>query len=176
MTRDDAPLAVDGVLLEQDGRSVLRFERRLRHPVERVSAALTEPEQLLRWWGEAELELAVGGRFVLRWRNTDEHGERFTMHATVTRLEPPHLLETSGDVHGVLRWELRADEAGGTLLRFSSTLDLPEEFRTRTLAGWHYHLDALEAHLVDEPIDIVELPNLRWERIHAGYLHAGVDL
>ena len=41
-----------------DGRYVLRYERRLRHPVEKVWAALTEPRQIEQWWARAaELEL-----------------------------------------------------------------------------------------------------------------------
>lgn len=170
MATNDGPVAADGIVDElEDGQSVLRFERRLAHPIERVWAALTEPDQLISWWGEAELELTVGGRFVMRWLNTDEAGQRFTMHATITRLEPPYLLETSGDAHGVLRWELRSDDAGGTVLSFSSTVDVPEEFRTQTLAGWHYHLDALAAHLAGRPVELTDLPNQRWHRIHAGY-------
>ena len=33
----------DGTLETRDGRHVLRYERRLAHPVERVWAALTQP-------------------------------------------------------------------------------------------------------------------------------------
>jgi hypothetical protein len=53
------------------------------------------------------------------------------------------VLETRGDLHGLLRWELEDDGSGGTLLRFSSTLELPEEYVASALAGWHWHLDAL---------------------------------
>ena len=72
------------------------------------------------------------------------------MHATITRLDPPHLLETTGDPHGVLRWELRPD-GSGTLLTFSSTVELPEAYRSRVLAGWHWHLDALAEVVADGP-------------------------
>ena len=148
---------------------VLRFERRLKHPVERVWAALTEPGELIGWWGEAEVEPALGGRFDVRWLNTDEHGNRAAMHATITRFEPPNVLETSGDIHGVLRWELRPDGEGSTVLTFSSTLELPEEYTSRVLAGWHYHLDALAEALEGRSVDLVHLPNDRWERIHGRY-------
>jgi uncharacterized protein YndB with AHSA1/START domain len=153
----------------QEGKDVLRFERRLAHPVERVWAALTDPAQLIAWWGDAEVELVEGGRFTMRWLNTDDEGEAFVMHATVTRLEAPTLLETEGDAHGVLRWELQPD-ADGTLLRFSSTLELPEEYRSRTLAGWHFHLDALADVLEGHEVDLVNLPDERWEKIHEQYV------
>lgn len=46
-----------------DGRPVLRIERRLQHPPERVWRALTEPAELSRWYPFAvtELQLCVGG-------------------------------------------------------------------------------------------------------------------
>jgi uncharacterized protein YndB with AHSA1/START domain len=126
-----------------DGRLALRFERRLAHPVSRVWEALTSPASLSGWWGDASVELVEGGEFVMRWRNTDAEGNSPVMHATITRLDPPHVLETTGDLHGVLLWELEDDGSGGTLLRFSSTWELPDEYVASALAGWHWHLDAL---------------------------------
>lgn len=99
----------DGTLETHGGRQVLRFERRLGHPIEKVWAALTEPAELIGWLAEAEVELEEGGRVVLRWQNTDEEGNRAVMHATITRLDPPRLIEYEGDVHGLLRWELREE-------------------------------------------------------------------
>jgi uncharacterized protein YndB with AHSA1/START domain len=168
MSTDPQDLLADGVLEKNEGKDVLRFERYLAHPIERVWAALTERGELVSWWGEAEVDLIEGGRFTMRWLNTDEHGDGVVMHATITRLEPPNLLEMRGDVHGVLRWELHPD-GNGTVLTFSSTLDLPEEYRTVVLAGWHYHLDALAEALDGRPIDIVHLPNDHWEQIHERY-------
>src|SRR5436190_1999209 len=108
-----------------DGRQEIRFERRLAHPVERVWAAITDPCELRAWWGDADVDLAEGGEFVMRWLNVDEDGNGAVMHATITRFEPPRLLETSGDMHGVLRWELKPD-GDGTRLTFTSTLELPQ--------------------------------------------------
>jgi uncharacterized protein YndB with AHSA1/START domain len=157
--------------LEQtdDGTATIRFVRRLRHPVEAVWAALTDPAQMSRWWGDCEVDLRVGGTFVVRWRNQHE-GRRSVMHATITRLDPPRLLETDGDMHGVLRWELEPEGDGGTRLTFSSTLELPDEFRTEVLAGWHWHLDALAEALDGGEADLVDLPG--WEDVHRGYASA----
>lgn len=169
MSTDARAITADGVLEQAGERQVVRFRRRLAHPIERVWAALTEPAELRAWLGEVEVELVEGGRFTVRWLNADERGNRAVYHATITRLEPPRLLETSGDIHGVLRWELRP-EGDGTLLTFSSTLELPEEFGTRVLAGWHYHLDALADALGGQPADLASLSGGRWARIHDGYL------
>ncbi len=159
--------AADGGLeVRADGKSVLRFERRLAHPIERVWAALTDPEELIAWWGRAELELEPGGRFAMAWLNVDDDGNRAEMEATVTELDPPRLLELTGDIHGVLRFELEPD-GDRTVLTFTSTLDLPDEYRTKVLAGWHYHLDALAEALAGGSVDLVELPG--WDSIHERY-------
>ena len=88
------------------------------------------------------------------------------MHGTIAEFEAPTLLEIVGDLHGTLRFTLRAD-GGRTHLSFSSTLALPEAFRTKVLAGWHFHLDALARTLDGESNDLVNLPE--WEGIHARY-------
>jgi uncharacterized protein YndB with AHSA1/START domain len=160
--------AADGVLEEKGGRQVVRFERRLAHPVERVWTALTDPGELIAWWGDCEVDLE-GRRFKVRWLNTDDEGNSVVMDAAITQLEPPRLLEMDGEPHGVLRFELRP-VGDGTLLTFTSTLVLPEEFRTKVLAGWHYHVDALAEALDGRSVDLVDLPNQRWERIHAQYV------
>jgi uncharacterized protein YndB with AHSA1/START domain len=160
-------IEADGVLEDAGGRKVIRFRRRLAHPVDRVWRALTDPVDLIGWWGDVRVDLVEGGEFTVTWLNTDDEGKGFTMHAVITALDPPHLLETSGDAHGVLRWELRPD-GGGTELTFSSTLDLPEEYRTMTIAGWHVHLGALADALAGRSTDLVNLPG--WPPVHEAYV------
>jgi len=158
----------DGTLeARDDGRAVIRFERHLSHPVDVVWRALTTPGEMVRWWGEGSVDLVEGGRFDVTWLNTDDEGNRAAMKATIMRLDPPRLLETDGDEHGVLRWELDP-EGEGTRLRFTSTLELPDQFRTRHIAGWHWHLDALETILDDGEVDPVNVTG--WEPIHARYV------
>jgi uncharacterized protein YndB with AHSA1/START domain len=165
MTADPIP---DGTLeTRDDGRAVIRFERHLAHPVDEVWRALTTPKEMIRWWGEGTVELVEGGRFDVTWLNTDDEGNRPAMKATITRLDPPRLLETDGDEHGMLRWELEP-EGEGTRLRFTSTLELPDEFRTMHPAGWHWHLDALETILAGGEVDPVNVTG--WEAIHERYV------
>jgi len=153
-----------------DGRSHLRFERRIGHPVDRVWAALTEPDRIRQWLASAdELDLREGGAVVLRWLNTDDEGNTAIARGTVSVVDPPRVLEFDTDIHGVLRWELEP-EGDGTILTFSSTLELPDEFRSKVLAGWHWHLDALERALDGETADLVELPG--WQDVHDAYVSA----
>jgi uncharacterized protein YndB with AHSA1/START domain len=156
----------DGEVTRTASQAVIRFERHLPATPAVVWVALTDPAFLSRWWGEVTMEPRLGGQFDVRWFNPSPSGDRLTMHARITEFRPPHLLETTGDVHGILRWEL-TPEGPGTGLVFTSTLDLPEEFRTRTLAGWHLHLMALHRALTGGGTDLVDLPE--WPAIHQRY-------
>jgi uncharacterized protein YndB with AHSA1/START domain len=171
----------DGVVSKDDGGpDVIRFERRLRHPIEKVWAALTERGELIKWWGDASLELAEGGEFTLRWLNTDEDGNAVAMNATITSLDPPRLLETAGvwastgqsgesidERHAVLRWELEAD-GDETVLRFTNIVELTDEERSMVPGGWHFHLDALATALDGGSVDLAD-PWEAAERLHAAY-------
>ena len=150
-----------------DGRYVIEFKRRLGHPPGRVWEALTRPEELIAWWGDADVDLTEGGRFTVRWLNTDDEGNAAEMQATIAKLEPERLLVLDGDIHGLLRWELTPD-GDDTLLSFRSTVELEPEFLTKVPAGWHFHLDALADHLEGRSTDLAEVPN--FEPIHAEYV------
>jgi len=158
-----------GTIEQKDGKHVLRYERRLDHPVERVWAALTEPDELRGWLAAAEtLELTEGGAIVLRWLNVpddpqewegrgvevpEDHDIAAPVRGTITRLEPPHLIEYETEEMGLMCWELRS-EGAGCALTFTNTVELPEGHPAeQTLAGWHIHLDHLEEALAGQPAD-----------------------
>jgi uncharacterized protein YndB with AHSA1/START domain len=148
----------------------LRFERRLQQPVERVWEAITEPEEIEAWWGRADVDLRPGGAMRIEWLNGD-----VTMPATIIELDPPHLLEIEGEPHGVLRFELEPD-GDGTLLRFIAHSPIPDEFRSKVLAGWHFHLDALEDFVADGTrIDWPNWPLDRWQAIHDEYYTGALE-
>jgi uncharacterized protein YndB with AHSA1/START domain len=166
----------DGTIDLIDGRHVLRFERHLAYPIERVWAALTEPDDLAGWLAEAELDLAEGGSVVLRWQNSvsEEEAERYAIElpednpgppvvrGEVTRIDPPRLIEWDTHLHGLLRWELREDDPG-CVLTFTNVLPPVEDFPVaQTLAGWHMHLDLLEKALAGRPADWSNWPVARW--------------
>ncbi len=177
-----------GTIEETGGKHVLRYERRLEQPVERVWAALTEPDELRGWLAAAEeLDLREGGAIQLRWLNvpddTDEwqekgieipedHDMSAPVRGTITQLDPPNLIEYETDQMGLMRWELRG-EGNGCALTFTNTMELPSGHPPeQTLAGWHIHLDHLEEALAGQQID---WPNWtenymeRWEGIRARY-------
>jgi uncharacterized protein YndB with AHSA1/START domain len=148
--------------------AILRFERRLNHPVQQVWEAITEPDEIEAWWGRAAVELRAGGEMRIEWLNSD-----VVMPATITELDPPHVLEIEGEPHGSLRFELRPD-GDATLLTFIARSPVPEDMRAKVLAGWHFHLDALEDFVDDGTrIDWPNWPQDRWQEIHDRY-YAGV--
>jgi uncharacterized protein YndB with AHSA1/START domain len=151
-----------------DGTRVLRFERRLTHPIDRVWAALTEPHQIEGWLARSELDLAVGGRVRLEWLNTDQDGNQAIAVGTISRLEPPRTIELDTDIHGRLLWELRPD-ADGTLLTLTVTAQLPDENVAMVCAGWHVHIDFLEDVLEGIRVDWPNWPRERWAVHNARY-------
>ena len=162
----------DGTLETRDGHHVMRYERRLPHPIERVWAAITQPAELRAWLADADLDLTVGGRVELRWLNTDDEGNRAVATGTVTALEAPRLLELETEPHGVLRFEL-APEGDGTALMFTVTTPAPNEHVMLALAGWHIHLEHLADALDGRPVDWPawsEEHRPRWEELHARYV------
>jgi uncharacterized protein YndB with AHSA1/START domain len=179
----DLPFADGAVERGPDGTTRIRFVRRLPHPLERVWDALTHPAELRRWWGDADLDLVDGGRFTLRWRNTDEDGNAATLDGAISKLDPPRFLEitaswgsTASDApatHTTLTWELDP-EGDHTLLRFTNTVAAPSAddsgtADTTTPAGWHLHLDALADVLSGAAVDLAH-PEPLFEPIHQAYV------
>jgi uncharacterized protein YndB with AHSA1/START domain len=139
--------------LRVDGdRRAVRFERRYEASPAEVWSALTEPNRLARWLADAELDLRVGGRYVLRFSGEDA-GQTTT--GEVLALEPERLLKLTwlypGENDTVVRFELRPDGEGTILV-----LDhrgLPADAAPGYGGGWQAHLEALDAHLAagDQP-------------------------
>ena len=128
-----------------DGRGVLRIDRRLRHPVENVWRAITEPSELGHWFPtEVEVDLVVGGKV----RFIELSPEYPDLDGVVTDLDPPRLFAyTWDDDH--LRWDLRPD-GDGTLLTLTHTFG--DVYGAGSFAsGWTGCLDVLERRLDGAP-------------------------
>ena len=103
-----------GTFVRQGSNSALRYERRYDRPVETVWKALTEPERLADWMGQAQVDPYVGGRYELFVNSPDP------MRGRVVTWKPPELLEfswTSPEAPAsVVRCELVRDGAGTKLI------------------------------------------------------------
>lgn len=162
---------------------VVRFERRLEHPIESVWLALTEPNAIEKWLAAATtFELREGGTVELRWLNNEEDTG---VRATISKLDPPRLLEWNGGrpvehPAAACRWELRPD-GDGCVLTFSSMVPVAEIDRRAAvdpehwsppsmLAGWHMHLDYLADALDGNPVDWSVASDLvEWGELFEGY-------
>jgi uncharacterized protein YndB with AHSA1/START domain len=148
VTRADGMLAVSGEV------AVVAFERRLRHPVEAVWAALTDPDELAAWLGPGTVEPRAGGQVAIRTGPEDQPEQQRVMSGRILEWDPPRVLEHEWTQPGldtsVVRYELKAD-AGGTILRMTHRRSVaPGAFGGR--AGWHAYLDRLAAHLDGLPV------------------------
>lgn len=153
---------MDGTLQREDGRYVLRFERHLRHPVERVWRAVTETSELAHWFpGQVDFELRQGGKALFGHAGFDVDPELLPTAGVVEEVDPPRLLAfTWGD--DLLRIELVPEETG-CLLRFSHWFG-NRASAPRTAAGWSVCLDTLAA-----AVDGTGPPGNRWVEYHQRY-------
>jgi uncharacterized protein YndB with AHSA1/START domain len=158
--------AIDGTLEHApDGTPMLRFERRYRHPVERVWRAITDPDELRAWFPQ-RVEFAPDLRLGAKVRFTDDPnmpGESFD--GEVLALDPPRVLELRWGTDR-LRMELRTD-GDGTVLVFTDTFS-EEDKAARDATGWHVCLDAL-GPLLDDGEPPEGDPMERWSRLNPLY-------
>jgi uncharacterized protein YndB with AHSA1/START domain len=124
---------------------VVRFERHLRHPREKVWRALTESEHLAHWMPcDIVGERRAGAQIELPF--WPAHVERYgietpTLPGVINVWDPPAVFEWAWSTD-LLRWEL--DEAdGGTRLRFTTWLGPDGKGAANTAAGYHVCLDHL---------------------------------
>jgi uncharacterized protein YndB with AHSA1/START domain len=76
-----------GSLRSADGKGVVRMEDRFDTGIDDVWSALTDPRRLVRWLGEVEGDLRLGGEFRFRFFSSGSEG---TGH--VEACEPPRRL------------------------------------------------------------------------------------
>ncbi len=126
-------------LTSENGRTVLRMERALRHPPEKVWRALTEPSELAGWFPAAvDLDLRLDGKITFTFEGEAQDDENA---GVIRAYDPPHLLEYNWGAE-IQRWELTAT-ADGCLLKLTSTYDDRPGSASFT-AGWTLCLDALD--------------------------------
>jgi uncharacterized protein YndB with AHSA1/START domain len=128
-----------------DGRTVLRMERELAHPPEKVWRALTDPAELAHWYPAlVEAELRLDGAISFRFEDEDSIGQELDNTGVIRAYEPPRLLEFTWGSE-VQRWEVEPTRSG-CVLRLTSTYDDRPGSASYT-SGWILCLDALDQSL-----------------------------
>jgi uncharacterized protein YndB with AHSA1/START domain len=129
---------------------MVRFERMLPGPIERVWEFLTTTERLPAWFGNGTIEPRQGGAVTLM----DGH-----IRGVVTQWEPPHRLSYTWNVfspgenespypESYLTIELEA--RGGEVHLTLTHLPVLERFEKQNAMGWHTFLDVLAAALTGD--------------------------
>lgn len=138
-------VAIEG----RDGAYDLCFEREYEATTRQVWDMITVPSRVADWFTEAEVELRVGGRIILR-GVCEAAGE-------VLACEPPTSLVWTwphpAHPRSQVRWTLASAPRRARLTLVQTDLRQPELLSIA--AGWHTHLDALPAALrgVRTPFD-----------------------
>lgn len=143
--------------------SILRYERRLAHPQERVWRALTEDGDLAAWFPTTMEGERVAGA-ALRFSFRQSEGAPFD--GEMLDLVPPSLMELRW-ADDILRFELEPDGAG-CVLRLRVTF--PDHGKAaRDAAGWHVCLEQLGALCNGSELPWSSQPE-RWRVVHRRYV------
>jgi uncharacterized protein YndB with AHSA1/START domain len=129
----------------------------IKGTAERVFAALTNPEERMKWWGregrflvsEFESDLRPGGRWVMR---GDASGKPFVLSGEYREIERPRLLVFTwlpdwyeGATESLVRWDL--DEHDGvTTVRLTHS-GLVSESARNSHRGWPQILEWLRIYV-----------------------------
>ncbi|GBG10403.1 hypothetical protein PAT3040_05134 [Paenibacillus agaridevorans] len=117
-----------------------RFERKLKHPVEKVWAYLTENDKLKKWFSELHVEELREGSVI-----KFDMGDGTFEEMAILEVKRQSVLEYTWGEDRV-RFELYPEEDGCRLLLIEKITKITDHSH-RDLAGWHVCLDVVEALL-----------------------------
>ena len=135
--------------------NILRIERRLPGPIERVWSYLVDPEKRALWWVGGAWDLRPGGQTLCEWDHTRLSDEPtpdawkdfdgMTSTGTITRVEPPRVLAYRGDMGGdafEVTFELKPD--GDDVIFSITQAPVADAGKASFASGWHAYVDILE--------------------------------
>jgi uncharacterized protein YndB with AHSA1/START domain len=142
-------------------RDTIVREITIKAPAARIFDALTNPEELVTWWGapgkfhatHAECDLRPGGRWMMRVTNWT--GTPATVSGAYRVIERPRVLvltwlrEAEPEPETVVRWDLDEHE-GVTTVRMTHSGFTSDRARARN-SGWPLILELLRAHVEPKP-------------------------
>lgn len=153
-----------------DGQSTLRFERRLRHGVDRVWRAVTEPDELAAWFPAAVIYEQRAGA-PMQFDFGGMHGQD-VWPGEVLEWDPPRAFAFRWGTDD-LRFVLEP-EGDHTILVFTHTFRHEPGKPARDAAGWESCLDELTTHM--DGGTMVGGGGTTWAAHHLDYLARFGDL
>jgi uncharacterized protein YndB with AHSA1/START domain len=157
-----------GMISVNGEEATITFERHLPFPIEKVWAAITEPEKRAVWFGPTTIDPQEGGIMITTAEGPPAPEEIRRTKAEILVWDPPHVFEyeeTSGNVgETIVRFELER-KGNKTFLRLINSRLRPEDAGGYA-PGWHAFLDRLEAQLTGE-----QLPDwgIRYGKVRGNY-------
>ena len=141
---------------------IVRFERSLKHSVEKVWSQLTENEKLSKWFSELRInDLREGG--MIQFDMQDGTFEEME----ILELKMYAVLEyTWGE--DIVRFELYPEPEGCRLVLIEKIKKMTNH-TPKDLAGWHVCLDVVHALLDDRNIEPREA---EWKKWYEKYVRA----
>lgn len=164
-----------GAFGERIDPASVRLERILPGPIERVWDYLTRSDLRGQWLATGDMDLRVGGKVDLTWRNDELTGHRearpegvqavHQQESEIIRIEAPRLLAFGWAGGSDVTFEL---EPQGDEVKLTVTHRRARD-RSQLLgvsAGWHAHLDVLAARLEGRDVPPFWA---NWTTLRAGY-------
>lgn len=149
MTEDDRY----GTLTMNDTSAVLTFRRRMPFPIERVWAALTDPDERAAWMGPGTLDPREGGELTTEPTDPPAPPEAKRLTGRILTWRPPE------DGRAVFEHEWRQRIVEDSVVRYELVAEGRQPVLTLThrglsernalgfLPGTHAFLDRMDAHL-----------------------------
>jgi uncharacterized protein YndB with AHSA1/START domain len=135
----------------------LTLKRQLKVAPEKVYAAWTQPEQMIRWWGVtphpktpiAETDLRVGGRYRVQFWGPG--GEHHSVSGVYREIVPNRKLvftwawQSTPERESQVTIDIKPANDGSSLLTLVHEQFADEKARDDHGVGWNHALDNLEA-------------------------------
>lgn len=143
-----------------DSLASVTIVRRIKAPPARIWAAITQPEQMMRWWGpdagptlRADADVRPGGRFSIVFRTLDgrEHNPTGVYRDVVPDRKLVFTWEWPGmpERESLVTFLIQPIDGGAELTLMHE--QLPEDARASHQAGWDGLLDKLSVFLKETP-------------------------
>ena len=152
-----------GSLRSADGKGVVRMEDRFDTDIDDVWSALTDPLRLVRWLGEVEGDLRLGGEYRFRFFASGSEGT-----GRVEACEPPRRLLLAHGLGEPFEQVIEATLAaeGDQTILVVEERGMPLDLLAAYGAGVQVHVEDLAAHLAGrERCD----SDARWDELQPAY-------
>ncbi len=158
-----------GTFISYQGRPAVRFRRGYNHPAKRLWTAITDPDELSRWFpSKVVMQPRAGGSIEF---SGDPNMP--TSSGTILEYDPPTRLAYSWGGNE-LHFELEPAGDGGCVLTLINVLEAADE-AARNAAGWSVclaELDKLVAGAVTAGPHAESAQS--WREYYDGYIAAGL--